>query len=128
MTVCCTPPLFANVLQMHMLLHLEELQQEIDVRSYDMKDVTLSTNRARRYLNLEVPGLAEARPSVLRGDALYVSRADGSEGGKEWQGFVHLVRQTEVSQHQLNVRGPCVMDVRSPSCCGSAQKIPTPGR
>jgi hypothetical protein len=53
-------------LQMHMLLHLEGLQQGIDMRSYDMKDVTLSTNAARRYLNLEVPGLAEARPSVLR--------------------------------------------------------------
>jgi hypothetical protein len=46
---------------------------------------------------LQVPGLAEARPSVLRGDALYVSRADGSGGSREWQGVVHIVRQEEVS-------------------------------
>jgi hypothetical protein len=45
---------------------------------------------------LQVPGLAEARPSVLRGDALYVSRADGTDGGKEWQGVVHIVRREEV--------------------------------
>lgn len=47
-------------------------------------------------LTLQVPGLAEARPSVLRGDALYVSRADGADGDKEWQGVVHIVRQEEV--------------------------------
>jgi hypothetical protein len=79
---------------MHMLLHLEELQQEVDVRSYDMKDADLF--KSGIYIGLKVPGLAEARPSVLRGDALYVTRADGSDGGKEWQGFVHMVRQEEV--------------------------------
>lgn len=46
---------------------------------------------------LQVPGLAEARPSVLRGDALYVSHADGSGGGKEWQGIVHNVGRDAVS-------------------------------
>ena len=82
--------------QMHMLLQLqEELQQEVDVRSYDMASVELLPSG--KYLALRVPGLAEARPSVLRGDALYVSRADGSDGRKEWQGFVHMVRQDEVS-------------------------------
>lgn len=84
-------------LQMHLLLHLEELQQEVDVRSYDLQGVELETNATRKYLTLKVPRLAESRPSVLRGDALYVSRADGSDGGKEWQGFVHIVRQEEVS-------------------------------
>lgn len=33
---------------------------------------------------------------MLRGDELYVSRADGTDGGKEWQGMVHIVRQEEV--------------------------------
>jgi helicase MOV-10 len=45
---------------------------------------------------LQVPGLAEARPSVLRGDALYVSHAGGSGGGKEWQGIVHNVNRDQV--------------------------------
>lgn len=80
---------------MHMLLHLEELQQEVDVRSYDMQAAELF--RSGTFIGLKVPGLAEARPSVLRGDALYVTRADGSNGGKEWQGIVHHVRQEEVS-------------------------------
>lgn len=83
-------------MQMHLLLHLEELQQEIDVRSYDMLNKELRANRGH-YLALEVPGLAEARPSVMRGDALYVTPADGSSNGKEWEGFVHMVRQEEVS-------------------------------
>lgn len=77
-----------------MLLHLEELQQEVDVRSYDMQNAELFISG--KLIALEVPGLAEARPSVLRGDALYVSRADGSDGGREWQGVVHIVRQEEV--------------------------------
>lgn len=85
---------------MHMLLHLEELQQEVDVRSYDMKEADLF--RSGIYIALKVPGLAEARPSVLRGDALYVTRADGSDSGKEWQGFVHMVRQEEVRVLQLD--------------------------
>ncbi|GFH22867.1 uncharacterized protein HaLaN_20389, partial [Haematococcus lacustris] len=33
----------------------------------------------------------------MRGDALYVSWADGSEGGREWQGYVHFVARDEVS-------------------------------
>jgi hypothetical protein len=39
-------------LQMHMLLHLEELQQEVDVRRYDMKDAQLIASG--KYLALEV--------------------------------------------------------------------------
>lgn len=78
------------LLQLHLLLHLEELQQEVDVRSYDMQGVELL--RSGKFLALAVPGLAEARPSVLHGDALYVS----SGGSKEWQGIVHVVRQEEV--------------------------------
>jgi helicase MOV-10 len=92
---------------MHTLLHLEELQQEIDVRSYDIQGAELfKSPNGGKYIGLRVPGLAEARPSVLRGDALYVSRADGSDGGKEWQGYVHIVRQEEVSAVCMRVP-PC---------------------
>lgn len=82
--------------QLHMLLHLEELQQEVDVRTYDMTGVSMEPSPSRTLLWLEVPGLAEARPSVLRGDLLYVARADGALGNKEWQGYVHMVERDKV--------------------------------
>lgn len=44
----------------------------------------------------QVPGLAENRPSVLRGDSLFVKPSDGSSRGREWEGVVHEVRQEEV--------------------------------
>jgi hypothetical protein len=81
--------LFVSAHKMRFLLHLEELQQEIDVQSYSMQGVRL--DRSNRFLALKVPGLAGARPSVLRGDALYVQCADGRDGAKKWQGFVHHV-------------------------------------
>jgi len=50
---------------------------------------------------LQVPGLMENRPSVLKGDHLYVSRS--SDGGKddktrhcEYKGYVHEVHATQV--------------------------------
>lgn len=45
-------------------------------------------------LDWQVPGLAENRPSVLRGDHLYV-RSGNSR--KEYQGYVHEVYQKEVA-------------------------------
>lgn len=45
---------------------------------------------------LQVPGLAENRPSVLKGDALFAKPADGSSGGTEFKGYVHVVRREEV--------------------------------
>jgi hypothetical protein len=46
-----------------------------------------------------VPGLAENRPSVLMGDCLYVRvcEAGGALSDKEYQGFVHEIRQDEVA-------------------------------
>lgn len=38
--------------QLHTLLHLEELQQEVDVRSYDMQGTQLFLSG--RYLGLKV--------------------------------------------------------------------------
>eukprot|EP00775_Hariotina_reticulata_P012972 gene12972-13101_t len=89
-----TTELTAHLKKLHLLTHLEELQQEVDVRLYDMSAVTML--QAGRYLSLQIPGLAEARPSVLRGDALYVSIAGYGSAGKEWQGFVHAVQKEEV--------------------------------
>ena len=51
-------------------------------------------------LKLEVPGLAENRPSVLKGDKIYV-RVYGSGGNlqpekKEYEGIVHEVQNTSL--------------------------------
>jgi helicase MOV-10 len=71
------------------------------VRAYDIEGATLS-RAGPRLLALEVPGLAEARPSVMRGDALYVSLVGDSS--MEYQGYVHMVLKEEVrrlNQQQL---------------------------
>ena len=55
----------------HALLHVEEHQMHIDIQQYNMKAATLhrcGTNH--RLLTLEVPGLAENRPSLLKGGAI----------------------------------------------------------
>ena len=57
-------------------------------------------------LQLDIPGLAEKRPSVLKGDKIYVTIAadetldienPGKERNvKEYEGFVHDVEETRV--------------------------------
>lgn len=54
------------------LLHLEECQMNIDIRNYDLSGVELTESQSKYLLFLKVPGLAEKRPSVLYGDAVYV--------------------------------------------------------
>jgi helicase MOV-10 len=91
-------------MQLHLLLHLEELQQETDVHAYDIEGATLEAGgkgllrpaAKGSLLSLHVPGLAEARPSVMRGDALYVSVVGNSR--KEYQGFVYRVELEQVSK------------------------------
>lgn len=87
-------PLNKNTYQkkFSMLMNIEELQMEVDIRRYDMEDAPMT--KRHNLLLLEVPGLAENRPSVLRGDHLYV-RSGNSR--KEYQGYVHEVYQKEVA-------------------------------
>lgn len=82
------------------LLFFEEVQMEVDIRKYDMENVPMKTYSGNhRLLVLEVPGLCENRPSVLRGDWLFVAECDpdGHPGKKEYQGYVHEVLQNEVA-------------------------------
>ncbi len=53
------------------LLWVEEAQMSIDIRNFDLEGVALQ--RRGRLYSLNVPGLAESRPSVLRGDKIYIS-------------------------------------------------------
>ena len=60
--------------KLRLLLHLEELQMEHDIRHYDLESVPMTwdpIDQNPRLLTLEVPGVAESRPSVLRGDHLF---------------------------------------------------------
>ena len=80
------------------LLHVEELQMEVDIEKYKMAKAKLHEDKG--YLTLDVPGLAENRPSLVRGDQLLVRKlaADDTpeKNGKLYQGFVHLVGLNKV--------------------------------
>lgn len=91
----------------NLLLHLEELQNTVDIRRYDMTSVCMVKEGKLMYLS--VPGLAEKRPSVLRGDRIYVTMTgdDGQEVAKEFEGFVHVVERDRVGiafHHELLAR------------------------
>eukprot|EP01062_Namystynia_karyoxenos_P074489 TRINITY_DN713_c0_g3_i1.p1 TRINITY_DN713_c0_g3~~TRINITY_DN713_c0_g3_i1.p1 ORF type:complete len:1121 (+),score=344.73 TRINITY_DN713_c0_g3_i1:472-3834(+) len=88
------------------LLFLEELQMKRDIRSYDMNDVVLETHKARpSLLNIQVPGLAEKRPSVLRGDHITVMTDAAPD--RVHQGYVHFVNLDSVSVHFAPSMVPC---------------------
>ncbi|PPQ72286.1 hypothetical protein CVT24_004675 [Panaeolus cyanescens] len=80
-----------------LLLWIEEFKMEYvntqDLARYDIMDAKLM--RHNQYYYLEVPGLAEKRPSVLMGDRILVQE-QGSLDGRWYEGHVHVVRQHEV--------------------------------
>ncbi|XP_022761080.1 probable RNA helicase SDE3 [Durio zibethinus] len=78
------------------LLILEELQLEEDMRAYNMEDVNM--RKKGKFLSLQVPGLAERRPSLVHGDHIFAKLAceDASETARVYQGFVHRVEADEV--------------------------------
>ena len=49
----------------HNLLWTEEIQMNIDILSYNIENTSFTKKDS--YLMLQVPGLAEKRPSILRG-------------------------------------------------------------
>lgn len=73
------------------LLWVEEAQQAMEMRKYDMFDVMLAKHE--ELFLLEVPGLAEGRPSLLRGDRL-VLRSD--KRSSYYEGYIHEVREKDI--------------------------------
>jgi hypothetical protein len=58
----------------HMLLYLEEIQGILDMQKYDLERVCFRiAGPGGEFLALEVPGLAERRPSLLLGDRVIAS-------------------------------------------------------
>lgn len=87
--------------KLRLLLHLEELQMEHDIRHYDLESVPMTldpVDQNPRLLTLEVPGVAESRPSVLRGDHLFaiLSSETHQEDPVTYKGFVHKVELDRV--------------------------------
>jgi len=66
-----------------------EFQAEVDVKSFDMDETRLKKDG--RLYTVEVPGLAEGRPSVSRGDLVKVTWK-----GKEYHGRVEQTRLLDV--------------------------------
>ncbi|XP_027602069.1 helicase MOV-10 [Pipra filicauda] len=79
-----------------LLLYLEEIQMEVDIRRYDMQDVTMVQDRG--LLVLDVPGVAENRPSVLRGDHLFANLSSERDHSPllQYKGYVHNVELDKV--------------------------------
>ncbi|XP_078596430.1 RNA helicase Mov10l1-like [Branchiostoma floridae x Branchiostoma japonicum] len=76
------------------LLHLEELQMEIDIHEFDM--INESLQPCGEYLSLTVPGLAEGRPSVLIGDKVVLTSPGAGDCSPSYEGYVHEVLREEV--------------------------------
>ncbi|KAK6913964.1 DNA2/NAM7 helicase, helicase domain [Dillenia turbinata] len=83
----------------HTLLMMEEIQLEEDMRAYDMERVTMK-KKGPEFLTLEVPGLAERRPSLVYRDYVCASLAseylDGRGQPPSYQGYIHRVEADEV--------------------------------
>ncbi|XP_076244861.1 putative RNA helicase armitage [Calliopsis andreniformis] len=79
----------------HALLYLEEIAQTIDMQQYSIESTVM--RQCGEYLVMEVPGLAEKRPSLLIGDRAIVSfKWDKSAGKLKYEGFIHKVTSSEI--------------------------------
>ncbi|XP_032376607.1 putative helicase mov-10-B.1 [Etheostoma spectabile] len=84
-----------------LLLYLEERQMEVDIKRYNIPNsekeehaVMVRDRFNKKLLVLEVPGVSENRPSVLRGDSLLAYPAE--EKGEKYRGYVHSVQLDSV--------------------------------
>uniref|UniRef100_A0AAY4B674 RNA helicase n=1 Tax=Denticeps clupeoides TaxID=299321 RepID=A0AAY4B674_9TELE len=98
-----SPLTFQNYTErFQLLLHLEEVQMHVDIKRYDMEDVPMERDpRNKRFLLLHVPGVAENRPSVLRGDHIWVTKWKERHLNPvpKYKGFVHRVELDPVLLH-----------------------------
>ncbi|XP_039120023.1 probable RNA helicase SDE3 [Dioscorea cayenensis subsp. rotundata] len=79
------------------LIAMEEIHLEEDVRRHDMESVTMR-RRGNHFLSLEVPGLAEKRPSLVCGDYIFAKALTGDpeDTGSPYQGYIHRVEADEI--------------------------------
>ncbi|XP_075784107.1 RNA helicase Mov10l1 isoform X1 [Pelodiscus sinensis] len=79
------------------LLWLEEIHAEMEIKEFSMSGVILKKNG--NFLVLEVPGLAEGRPSLYAGDKVILKTQDYSEHIIEYISYV-----TEVNNEEATLR------------------------
>ncbi|XP_027163224.1 probable RNA helicase SDE3 [Coffea eugenioides] len=79
------------------LLYMEELHLEKEMRNYDMRTVELR-RRKGNLMAIEVPGLAERRPSLIHGDFVFVEPAYQQRNGLnfQYQGSIYRIEADEV--------------------------------
>ncbi|KAL5498587.1 hypothetical protein ACEPAH_1941 [Sanghuangporus vaninii] len=76
---------------LQVMLWVEEGRASQELSEYDMEEVRLSPRgKLFEAARLEVPGLAEKRPSVIIGDRFFVKKS-GSPDSPSYEGFVHHV-------------------------------------
>ncbi|XP_060044802.1 RNA helicase Mov10l1 [Erinaceus europaeus] len=95
-------PLLAELLNMtnykekfSTLLWLEEIHAEIELKEYNMSGVILKRNGD--LLVLEVPGLAESRPSLYAGDKLILKTQEYNGHVIEYIGYVIEIHDEDVT-------------------------------
>ncbi|PWA73276.1 RNA helicase SDE3 [Artemisia annua] len=78
------------------LINMEEIKLEEDMRTYDMQGVVFK--RKYRLLSLEVPGLAERRPSLVVGDFIAAKPTFQNEYNTSplYTGYITRVEAEEV--------------------------------
>ncbi|KAL3040109.1 hypothetical protein AAZX31_01G220700 [Glycine max] len=79
------------------LIIMEEIQLEEDMRTYDMECISMR-KRANQFVTLEVPGLAERRPSLVHGDFIFVKLTSERDNNTTpvYQGYIHRVEADEI--------------------------------
>ncbi|MFS8002630.1 putative DNA helicase [Helianthus anomalus] len=78
------------------LIIMEEIKLEDDMRTYDMQNVTFK--RKGVFLTLEVPGLAERRPSIAKGDLIIAKSVSHNEQNVPplYKGYIFRVEAEQV--------------------------------
>uniref|UniRef100_A0AAY4E943 RNA helicase n=1 Tax=Denticeps clupeoides TaxID=299321 RepID=A0AAY4E943_9TELE len=77
------------------LLWLEELQAELELREFRISDALL--RKGTLGLHLEVPGLAEGRPSLFIGDKVVLKKNMGGLSVVEYLAYVTEINDEDVS-------------------------------
>lgn len=72
----------------HTLLYMEEIQNNINMRAYDMKTTFLI--QCQEYLAIEISGLSERRPSLMKGDRALVKNVWETNSPK-YEGYIHNI-------------------------------------
>ncbi|XP_023217489.1 putative helicase mov-10-B.1 isoform X2 [Centruroides sculpturatus] len=79
------------------LLYCEEIQLEQDIKKYSMTNSTMTYLREDKVFSVEVPGLMENKPSIVKGNSIYVRSSNNDQNPiTEYEGRVREINQNTV--------------------------------